>query len=111
MANEPIVINAEFLRRLVTKYTGDVDEIDRMHGKIYEYGTLPGSKVDITRPFALRLGGRGFDEAVDMTRRLDAVRSGLAERFKNARRELYNLEHGIKFLLDDSEAVEQLSTL
>jgi len=111
MKNDPIVINQDYLQKLQTKYTGQVDDIDKMYGKVYAYGTLPGTHVDFTRPFTLSLGGANFTEAQDMAGALDGTRSGLAGRFKSARGEIYTLEYGIKFLLADSDATEQLSTL
>ncbi|SCL29340.1 hypothetical protein GA0074692_2708 [Micromonospora pallida] len=106
-----IVINESYLRKLHGTYTKQVDEIDLMYGKNYPYGSLPDSTVDITKQFKLRLGGKGFTEAEDLTGAIDVVRAGLANRLKGARTELNNLEHGIKFLLADSDAVEQTSTL
>lgn len=111
MKNDPIVINQDYLRGLQTKYTDQVDRIDLMYGKVYAFGTLPGSHVDFTKPFKLSLGGANFVEAQDMAGALDGTRSGLAGRFKSARGEIYTLEYGIKFLLADSDATEQLSTL
>lgn len=111
MQNDPIVINESYLHTLQTTYAGQVDDIDSMYGKVYAYGALPESHVDITKPFTLRLGGANFTEAQDLVGRIDAVRSGLAARFKSGRGELYTLEYGIKFLLADSDATEQLSTL
>lgn len=111
MYNDPIVINQDYLQTLQTKYAGQVDDIDKFYGKVYPYGSLPDSHVDITQPFKLNLGGANFVEAQDMAGVLDGTRSGVATRFKNARGEIYNLEYGIKFLLADSDATEQLSTL
>lgn len=111
MGNNEIVINEDFLHQLQVKYTAHVDDIDQLYGKVYPYGTLPDSHVDFTKPFVLLLGGANFEEATDVTEPLEAVRSDLAERFSGARGQLYTLEWGIKFLLDDSEATEQLSTL
>ncbi|GAB2922088.1 hypothetical protein GCM10027280_06640 [Micromonospora polyrhachis] len=106
-----IVINESYLRKLQAIYTDLVDDIDRIYGKIYPYGHLPESRVDFTKPFTLRLGGAGFSEAVELVERIDTTRSGLAARFKSGRGELSTLEHGIRFLLADSEATEQVSTL
>ncbi|MER5337465.1 hypothetical protein ACIBTZ_32350 [Micromonospora sp. NPDC049460] len=106
-----IVINESYLRKLHGIYTKQVDEIDLMYGKVYPYGSLPDSTVDITKPLKLRLGGKGFTEAEDLTGAIDVVRGGMAARFKGARSEINNLELGIKFLLADSDAIEQASTL
>ncbi|GAB3156674.1 hypothetical protein GCM10027290_54900 [Micromonospora sonneratiae] len=106
-----IVINESYLRKLQATYAELVDDIDRIYGKIYPYGALPESKVDFTKPFTLHLGGAGFSEAVALVERIDSTRAGLAERFKSARGELNTLEFGIKFLLADSEATEELGTL
>lgn len=106
-----IVINESYLRKLHGIYTKQVDEIDLMYGKVYPYGSLPDSTVDITKPFKLRLGGKGFTEAEDLVGAIDVVRAGMAARFKGARSEINNLELGIKFLLADSDAIEQASTL
>jgi hypothetical protein len=111
VSNNQVVINQDYLRQLQTEYTGDVDEIDQFNGKVYKHGTLPDTNVDITRPFVMRMGGAGFAEAIDMVGMIDGTRSGVAARFKSARGEIYTLEYGIKFLLADSDAVEQLSTL
>jgi hypothetical protein len=111
VANDPIVINQTYLQSLQKKYTDEVDDIDGMYGKVYAYGSLPGSHVDVTKPFKVNLGGANFSEATDMTGALDATRSGLAGRFKSARGQLYTMEYGIKFLLADSDATEQLGTL
>jgi len=106
-----IVINENYLRKLQGVYTKQIDEIDLMYGKDYPYGSLPDSTVDFTKPFKLHLGGKGFTEAEALTERIEAVRAGLAARFKGARGEINILEHGIKFLLADSDAVEDASTL
>ncbi|MEU5941629.1 hypothetical protein ABZ807_21135 [Micromonospora sp. NPDC047548] len=106
-----IVINESYLRKLQATYADQVDEIDLMYGKVYPYGALPESKVDFTKPFKLHLGAKGFTEAEDLASAIDATRSGLATRFKSARGEISMLEYGIKFLLADSEATEQLNTL
>ncbi|MEH1016723.1 hypothetical protein V6U90_26940 [Micromonospora sp. CPCC 206060] len=106
-----IVINESYLRKLQGTYAEQVDEIDLMYGKDYPYGSLPDSTVDFTKPFKLRLGGKGFTEVEALTERIETVRVGLATRFKSARGEINTLEHGIKFLLADSDAVEQASTL
>lgn len=111
MPSNQIVVNEEYLRRLQTEYAAYVDDIDKFHGKIFSHGSLPESKMDITQPFTLRLGGKGFAEAADMGAALDRVRTGLAERIRGARDELDAMEHGIKFLLADSNATEQMGTL
>ncbi|MGW1062322.1 hypothetical protein [Micromonospora rubida] len=111
MKNNPIVINEEYLRTLQTAYATQVDSIDAVYGKVYAYGNLPGSNVDMTKPLPMRLGGAAFTEAVEAVAALDGVRSGLAGRFASARGELHALEYGVKFLLADSDAVEQLTTL
>ncbi|WP_432842794.1 hypothetical protein [Dactylosporangium sp. CA-092794] len=111
MKNDPIIINEAYLQGLQTKYTNQVNDIDGMYGKVFAYGSLPGAHMDIKQPFTIRLGGANFVEAQDDVNILDQTRSGLAERLKSARGELYTLEYGIKFLLADSEATEQLSTL
>jgi len=111
VANDPIVINEIYLQQLQKKYADDVDGIDGMYGKVYSYGTLPASDVDITKPFKVNLGGANFSEATDMTGALESTRSGLTARFKSARDQLKTLEYGIKFLLADSDATEQLGTL
>lgn len=111
MKNDPIVINEAYLHTLQTTYAGQVDDIDGMYGKVYAFGSLPESHVDMTQPLTLRLGGSGFTEAQELGKRIDGVRSGVAARFKSGRGELYTLEYGIKFLLADSDATEQLSTL
>jgi hypothetical protein len=106
-----IVITEAYLRRLQKEYAAGVDAIDKFLGKIHPHGKLPGSTVDITQPFQLRLGGKDFTEGVELTRVIDVTRAGLAERFKKARAELFSLEHAIKFLLNDSTATEQMGTL
>jgi hypothetical protein len=106
-----IVINESYLRKLQAVYADLVDDIDRIYGKVYPYGALPEAKVDFTKPFTLRLGGAGFSEAVELVERIDTTRSGLAARFKSEQGELNTLEFGIKFLLADSEATEELTTL
>jgi hypothetical protein len=111
MKNDKIIINEAYLEGLQRKYGADVDEIESFYGKVYPYGGLPGTNVDITKPFLLRLGGATFTEAQDVVGVLDATRSGVATRFNSTRGELYTLENGIKFLLADSEATENLSTL
>ena len=111
MKNDPIVINQSFLQGLQTRYTSLVDEIDSLYGKVYPYGALPGSHVDVTKPFVLKLGGANFTEAQDAAAVVDATRSGTTARLKSARGEIYTLEYGIKFLLADADATEQLSTL
>lgn len=111
MQNDPIVINQTYLQGLQTRYASLVDDIDRLYGKVYPYGALPGSHVDITKPFIFKLGGANFTEAQDVAGVVDATRAGVVARFKAARAEIYTLEYGIKFLLADSDAVEQLSTL
>lgn len=111
MSNEPIVINEEFLTRLQSRYAGHVDTFDRLLGKVYPYGPLPASNVDISRPFVLKLGGANFTEAQDVAGVLDGSRAGVVTRCTKSRDEIYTLEHGIKFLLADSDATEQLNTL
>ncbi|NBE80120.1 hypothetical protein [Micromonospora rubida] len=111
MKNNPIVINEEYLKKLQKTYSDQVDSIDELYGKVFKYGNLPESNVDLTKPFVMRLGGANFSEAVDVVASIDGVRSGVAGRIKSARGEIYTLEHGVKFLLADSEATEQLSTL
>jgi hypothetical protein len=106
-----IVLNEEYLRQLQATYTELVDDIDRMYGKVYPFGSLPESIVDFTQEFRLRVGGEGFTEAVELVPRINAVRAGLAERFKSVRGELNTLEWGIKFLLQDAEDTEHLNTL
>ena len=54
MYNDPIVINQDYLQTLQTKYAGQVDDIDKFYGKVYPYGSLPDSHVDITKPFKFR---------------------------------------------------------
>lgn len=111
MQNDPIVINETYLQHLQTTYTDQVDDIDRLYGKVYPYGALPESSVDITKPFTMKLGGANFNEAIDLVTAIDGVRSGVAGRFKSGRGEIYTLEFGIKFLLADADATEQLNTL
>jgi len=111
MENDPIVINESYLQAQETQYAGQVDDIDKLSGKVFPYGNLTASHVDFTKPFGVALGGANFTEAQDMLTAVDGVRSGLADRFKSGRGELYTLEYGIKFLLADSNAVEDLSTL
>jgi hypothetical protein len=111
MGNDPIVINESYLQAQETQYAGQVDDIDKLTGKVFAYGNLPGSHVDFTKAFGFTLGGANFTEAQDVLTAADGVRSGLADRFKSARGDLYTLEYGIKFLLADSNAVEDMSTL
>ena len=111
MQNDPIVINQDYLQKQETQYAGQVDDIDRLYGKVYPYGSLPASSVDFTKPFGFTIGGANFAEAQDMLGVVDTTRSGLADRFKSARGDIYTLEYGIKFLLADSNAVEDLNTL
>ncbi|WP_320065629.1 hypothetical protein [Micromonospora sp. RTGN7] len=111
MKNNEIIINQAYLTQLQGVYTGQVDEIDKVYGKVVQYGNLPDSTVDMTKPFVLRLGGAKFAEAVDMVGRLDTTRSGLAARFSSARAQLYALEYGIKFLLAEADTAEELNAL
>ena len=106
-----IVINEEFLRTRQKRYAEHVDTFDRLLGKVYVYGALPASHVDIKKPFILKLGGANFTEAQDVAGVVDGTRSGVVDRMTKSRGEIYVLEHGIKFLLADSTATEQLNTL
>jgi hypothetical protein len=106
-----IIISEEFLRGLQKEYTGHVDLIDKIIGKVVAYGTQPDSRFDVTQPIPLRLGGKGFDEAIAVNAKIELIRQGLVDRFKTTRTEIHHLDYGIRFLLADSDAVEQVTTL
>jgi hypothetical protein len=111
MQNNPIVINEEYLKKLQREYAELVDQLEKLDRKVYRYGNLPESNVDITQQFKLRFGGAKFSEGLEAATRINEIREGLVQRLKRVRAELYTLEHGVKFLLNDSDAVEQLTTL
>jgi hypothetical protein len=111
VANDPIVINEAYLQQLQLTYAFNVAELDALDGKVFKYGTLPDANVDYTKPFRLSVGGANFSEAIDMTGTLETTRSGLGARLKSAHDHLRTMQYGIQFLLADSTATEQLSTL
>ena len=106
-----IIVSEEFLRNLQREYAGYVEILDKTVGKVVAYGVEDGSRVDITQPIPVRLGGKGFDEAVTINGKIEVIRQGLVDRCKKTRTELHHLDYGLQFLLADSDAVEDISTL
>ncbi|CAO5147337.1 conserved hypothetical protein [Frankia sp. AiPs1] len=107
---ENIVIDEPTLIGLRNKYQGLLDDIDtRMTD--YQWGTNPDSRLSLGDEFTLRLGGADFVEAVGLAKDLGKIREKLAGRVDSTYSDATNLRWGLEYLLQDTDAVEHLTTM
>ncbi len=107
---ETIVIDEATLTSLRDKYAGLLDEIDTRLVN-YKWGDNPDSQLTLGDAFPLRLGGDSFTEAVGLAKDLDSVRQKLTGRIDATYTNATNLRWGLQYLLEDTDAVEHLTTM
>ena len=111
MADDMIKIDQPTLERLKTQYTNLLADMDKRLAS-YQWNTVaPTSKLQLSDPLRLRLGGADFTEAVGLANALEGVRKNLTERFDTTYTNTSNLRWGLQYLLEDSEAVEGLNKM
>ncbi|OAA29204.1 hypothetical protein UG55_100315 [Frankia sp. EI5c] len=104
-----IEVTEQTLQSLRKEYEGLLAEIgDRLATHAWSSGA---PALSLRRPFPLWLGGAQFTEAVELASALGDLREQIVGRVSSTYSNTSSLYWGLEFLLTDSEAVEELSTL
>ncbi len=104
--DDTIKIDETSLKRLQGEYE-DLSAEFKKRADSYPWSTT--ADVSIEYPFYLKLGGASFEEAQALVKKLEKVRTNLAERFDLTYKDSEGLASGIKSLLADTDAVEELN--
>jgi len=103
-----ITIDEATLKRLQVEYESLTDEL-KLRADSYPWSST--ADVTIESPFYLQLGGGSFTEATALVKKLEKIRTNLAERFQLTYQDADGLAVGIKALLKDTDAVENLNDM
>jgi hypothetical protein len=103
-----IKVDKESLTRLQTEYTDLAADIEK---RLNMYHWAEGSDISLAGPFKIRLGGNNFVAGQDLAKHLERIRTNLVERFTLTYQDSEGLSVGLKALLADTDAVEELNSM
>jgi hypothetical protein len=101
-----IKIDEATLKRLQTEYTDLAAEFKK-RADYYPWASTGSASIEY--PFNLKLGGPAATEPQNLIRAINTIRTNLAERFQLTYGDSDALAGGIKALLADTDAVEDLN--